>query len=115
MLVKLSNENVVEELSLAYGGMGPITIHCRKVADLARGRKFDDGLLDDVIQCLIDKDVHLELDAVGGMVQFRRALAISFFYKFFSNVRHGVDSFPQRDRPVSTSVRSVTNSTNTTL
>ena len=49
-------------------------------------RNWDQSLLDDVIAWLRE-DFPLKINAPGGMVEYREALAASFFFKFFIYVK----------------------------
>lgn len=49
-------------------------------------RKWEDNLVTDVCNLLKD-DLPLDPGAPGGMVEFRRTLTTSFFFKFYLSVQ----------------------------
>lgn len=75
----------VKELALCYGGM-----HDRTVSALQTTRKqisnfWNEELLQNVCAGLAE-ELSLAPDAPGGMVEFRRTLTLSFFFKFYLTV-----------------------------
>ncbi|XP_067841272.1 xanthine dehydrogenase/oxidase-like [Heptranchias perlo] len=77
--------NVVEELGLSYGGMGPTTVSAKKTSEQLLGKKWDKELLQEACALLV-AELTLSPSAPGGMVQFRRTLSLSFFFKFYLSV-----------------------------
>uniref|UniRef100_A0A452RIK0 Xanthine dehydrogenase n=1 Tax=Ursus americanus TaxID=9643 RepID=A0A452RIK0_URSAM len=70
----------VKELALCYGGMiGALSHH------VLSGSSWNEGLLQAVCAGLAE-ELHLSPDAPGGMVDFRRTLTLSFFFKFYLTV-----------------------------
>lgn len=53
--------------------------------DLLSGRFWNEKLLQDVCAGLAE-ELSLPPDAPGGMVEFRRTLTLSFFFKFYLTV-----------------------------
>lgn len=86
MRVKFAAANgsgfVVEELSVAYGGMAATTKPAIRVAKAASGLGWSEKELHALLRSLAD-DVKLPPDVPGGMAEYRQALATSFFFKFF--------------------------------
>ncbi|KAK7462501.1 hypothetical protein BaRGS_00038470 [Batillaria attramentaria] len=60
----------VTDAALAFGGMADVTVMATKTRDGLVGH-------------LLCEDLPLEAGAVGGMVQYRRTLTLSFFFKFY--------------------------------
>ncbi|XP_041043265.1 xanthine dehydrogenase/oxidase [Carcharodon carcharias] len=77
--------DVVEELGLSYGGMGPTTLSAKKTSEQLLGKKWNKELLQEACLLLVD-ELTLSPSAPGGMVQFRRILSLSFFFKFYLSV-----------------------------
>ncbi|XP_078398847.1 xanthine dehydrogenase/oxidase [Cetorhinus maximus] len=77
--------DVVEELGLSYGGMGPTTMSAKKTSEQLLGKKWNKELLQEACLLLVD-ELTLSPSAPGGMVQFRRILSLSFFFKFYLSV-----------------------------
>ncbi|MEJ1287177.1 hypothetical protein NN561_018192 [Cricetulus griseus] len=75
----------VQELSLCYGGMADRTISALKTTPRQLSRSWNEELLQDVCAGLAE-ELHLAPNAPGGMVEFRRTLTLSFFFKFYLTV-----------------------------
>ncbi|RDD44277.1 Xanthine dehydrogenase/oxidase [Trichoplax sp. H2] len=73
---------IIRDCTLSFGGMAPITIIARKTSDFLVGREWNENLTDIVIQ-LLSKDMPLAFSTPGGMVEYRKILAPSFFLKFY--------------------------------
>lgn len=76
----------VLKLDLAFGGMAPTTVMALGTMKELVGRKWDASLLEDGTSQLA-RDLPLAFSAPGGMVEYRRALTLSFFFKFYLSVR----------------------------
>ncbi|XP_053396021.1 xanthine dehydrogenase/oxidase-like isoform X1 [Mercenaria mercenaria] len=85
------NSNVIKKLSLAYGGMAITTIMPTRTMAAVVGRKWDDSLVMDICRLLAD-DLPLQPGSPGGMVEYRRTLTISFFFKFYLSVQMQLQS-----------------------
>ncbi|XP_064622237.1 xanthine dehydrogenase/oxidase-like [Lineus longissimus] len=77
---------VIKELSVAYGGMAPITVMAVNTMQKANGRTWNEDLIPVMCQCLAE-DLPLRPDAPGGSVSYRRTLTTSFFFKFYLAVQ----------------------------
>ncbi|XP_046738971.1 xanthine dehydrogenase isoform X2 [Diprion similis] len=93
--------NEVQNAFLAYGGMAPTTTLARKTCESMIGKKWDEPLLDSVFDSLMI-ELPLPGNVPGGMVQYRRALTLSLFFKAFLQITKylnmdsiGVDSLPK--------------------
>ncbi|XP_029794417.1 xanthine dehydrogenase/oxidase-like [Suricata suricatta] len=75
----------VKELALCYGGMADRTISALKTTRRQISHFWNEGLLQDVCAGLAE-ELSLAPDAPGGMVEFRRTLTLSFFFKFYLTV-----------------------------
>ncbi|XP_075392187.1 xanthine dehydrogenase/oxidase [Tenrec ecaudatus] len=75
----------VKELAICYGGMADRTISALKTARKQLSKLWNEELLQDVCAGLAE-ELHLPPDAPGGMVEFRRTLTLSFFFKFYLTV-----------------------------
>nr|XP_026690657.1 xanthine dehydrogenase/oxidase-like [Ciona intestinalis] len=76
----------VKEFSAAFGGMAATTVLATSVMNKIVDRKWEDDLIEDVALWLRE-DFPLKLDTPGGMVEYREALALSFFFKFYIFVK----------------------------
>ncbi|XP_038627933.1 xanthine dehydrogenase/oxidase-like [Tachyglossus aculeatus] len=75
----------VEKLEMSFGGLGDKTLQALETSRKQTGRFWDESLLADVCAGL-EEELRLAPDARGGMVQFRRTLTLSFFFKFYLSV-----------------------------
>uniref|UniRef100_A0A8B9ZKZ1 Xanthine dehydrogenase n=1 Tax=Anas platyrhynchos TaxID=8839 RepID=A0A8B9ZKZ1_ANAPL len=77
--------NRVEDVKLSYGGMAPTTVLALKTCKELIGRDWNEKLLQDACR-LLAGEMDLSPSAPGGMVDFRRTLTLSFFFKFYLTV-----------------------------
>ncbi|XP_030304646.1 xanthine dehydrogenase/oxidase isoform X3 [Calypte anna] len=75
----------VQEIKLSYGGMAPTTVLALKTCQAITGRDWNEKLLQDVCH-LLAGEMDLPPSVPGGMVDFRRTLTLSFFFKFYLTV-----------------------------
>ncbi|XP_036603994.1 xanthine dehydrogenase/oxidase isoform X1 [Trichosurus vulpecula] len=75
----------VQELDISFGGMADRTIPALKTTRKQQGRYWNEELLQEVCASLAE-ELSLEPDAPGGMIDFRRTLTLSFFFKFYLTV-----------------------------
>uniref|UniRef100_A0A672V8D2 Xanthine dehydrogenase/oxidase n=1 Tax=Strigops habroptila TaxID=2489341 RepID=A0A672V8D2_STRHB len=75
----------VKEIKLSYGGMAPTTVLALKTCQELTGRDWNEKLLQDACH-LLAGEMDLSPSAPGGMVDFRRTLTLSFFFKFYLTV-----------------------------
>ena len=78
-------EHKIQEIAFGYGGMAPTTVFCPQTEEQLVGKVWNEDLLPLAYEFL-EKDLPLSDNAPGGMIQFRRTLTTSFFYKFFLRV-----------------------------
>ncbi|KAK4295724.1 hypothetical protein Pmani_031735 [Petrolisthes manimaculis] len=76
----------VSKLTLAFGGMAPTTVMAINTCKELKGRAWDASLLEEGTSLLL-QELPLSPSAPGGMVEYRRALTVSFFFKFYLTVR----------------------------
>ena len=84
-LEKKGEEQIIKEIAFGYGGMAPTTVYCPETEKNLIGKTWNSDLLPFAYE-LLEKDLPLAPGAPGGMIQFRRTLTTSFFYKFFLRV-----------------------------
>uniref|UniRef100_A0A8C5SZC2 xanthine dehydrogenase n=1 Tax=Laticauda laticaudata TaxID=8630 RepID=A0A8C5SZC2_LATLA len=77
--------NRLEEIKLSYGGMAPTTVMAVKTCQKLIGREWKEDLLQEACR-LLAEEMNLSPSAPGGMVDFRRTLVLSFFFKFYLTV-----------------------------
>lgn len=81
---------VVSDASIAYGGVAPLSLSASKTKDFLIGKIWNRELLQDALK-ILQKNILIKDDAPGGMVEFRKSLTLSFFFKFFLWVSHQMD------------------------
>lgn len=90
----------VEDMSLAFGSMAVRTSLAPSAAEYARGKAWTSDILDGVFAG-VEKDLPLAANTPGGMVDYRRCMTRSLFYKFFMQVcseAYGAASIPAEYR-----------------
>ncbi|XP_066551006.1 xanthine dehydrogenase/oxidase [Amia ocellicauda] len=80
---------IVEELHLSYGGMAATTVLAQNTSKQLIGREWDEALLQKACSSLA-KEMDLDPSAPGGLVPYRRTLALSLFFKFYLTVKRKV-------------------------
>ncbi|KAI1884851.1 hypothetical protein AGOR_G00214090 [Albula goreensis] len=76
----------VEDLSIYYGGLAPCTKEATKTCQAVIGRPWSEETLSHAYRLLLD-EMDLPPSAPGGKVEFRRALTLSFLFKFNLEMR----------------------------
>jgi xanthine dehydrogenase/oxidase len=86
-LIEAEGNWITSDASIVYGGVAAVPLRASKTESFLIGKKWDSGLLDDAFD-LLKEDIPLSENAPGGMIEFRRSLTLSFFFKFFLSVTH---------------------------
>lgn len=89
-LEERGDSRVVSDASIVYGGVAPLSLSATRTKDFLIGKSWNKELLQGALKVL-QKDVLLKDDAPGGMVEFRKSLTLSFFFKFFLWVSHQME------------------------
>ncbi|CAM8886680.1 unnamed protein product [Rhodiola kirilowii] len=102
VLLELKDQKwIVADASIVYGGVAPLSLSASGTEDYLIGKNWDQDLCVGALKVL-EKDIFLKEDAPGGMVEFRRSLTHSFFFKFFLWVSHqmnGTEHFSAKVQP----------------
>ncbi|XP_014640209.1 PREDICTED: aldehyde oxidase 2 [Ceratotherium simum simum] len=77
--------DAIEDLSIAYGGVGDATVSAHKSCQQLLGWRWNELMLDEACRLLLD-EVSLPGWAPGGSVEFKRTLLVSFLFKFYLEV-----------------------------
>ncbi|KAI3838046.1 hypothetical protein MKW98_008997 [Papaver atlanticum] len=80
----------VADASIVYGGVAPVSLSASKTEMLLTGKNWGQGLIQDALRELRE-DIVIKDGAPGGMVEFRRSLTLSFFFKFCLWVSHQME------------------------
>lgn len=84
--VRLNDKNDVEDCSLVYGGMAPVTISAKTAVQYLHGKKFTDPKTLEGVMNALEQDFDLRFGVPGGMATYRKSLALGFFYRFYHEV-----------------------------
>lgn len=90
---------VVSDASIVYGGVAPYSVSANETKKFLIGKHWNKEMLQGALKVL-EKDIVLKEDAPGGMVEFRKSLILSFFFKFFLWVCHQMDGVAFFDETV---------------
>ncbi|KAF8985478.1 hypothetical protein BGZ52_010589 [Haplosporangium bisporale] len=84
--VQLAPDNTILETGFGYGGMSAFTCQAKKTSAFLAGKTWGQkDVLDRALE-LLDEDLPMELSTPGGMPEYRRTLAKSFFVRFWWDV-----------------------------
>lgn len=89
-LEKKDKEWLVSDASIVYGGVAAVSFSASNTKDFLIGKNWNKELLGGALKFL-EEDILLKKDAPGGMVEFRKSLTLSFFFKFFLWVSRELD------------------------
>ncbi|KAL2507325.1 Xanthine dehydrogenase 1 [Forsythia ovata] len=81
---------MVADASIIFGGVAPLSLSASETKKFLIGKCWNKELLQGALKVL-ETDIPLKEDAPGGMVEFRKSLTLSFFFKFFLWVCHQMD------------------------
>nr|KAG5712866.1 hypothetical protein BaRGS_007463 [Batillaria attramentaria] len=85
MRVVVDDVAKVTELSLAFGGVSNVTVMATNTMKQLIGCIWNEELLSKACD-LLTSDLPLDPASPGGMVEYRRTLTVSFFFKFYLTV-----------------------------
>ncbi|KAJ4371997.1 hypothetical protein N0V83_003770 [Neocucurbitaria cava] len=81
--VRLDSEGLVEDSSIVYGGMAPMTKESPKTQKALLGKRwFHSETLDAALTALLE-DYDLPYGVPGGMADYRKTLTLSLFFRFW--------------------------------
>jgi xanthine dehydrogenase/oxidase len=81
--VRLDSENKVEDVSVVFGGMAPMTKESPKTQNALLGKPwFHSKTLDAALKGLLE-DFDLPYSVPGGMADYRKTLTLSLFFRFW--------------------------------
>lgn len=84
--LRLSKENVVEDISMAYGGMGPTTVQAKKTMEYLQGKTWGKHEVLEGAYNALEQDFNLAYSVPGGMPVYRKSLALGFFFRFWHDI-----------------------------
>ncbi|PHH79027.1 hypothetical protein CDD80_5741 [Ophiocordyceps camponoti-rufipedis] len=89
--LRLDSEGVVESCSLIYGGMAAMTVSAAKATRHLVGKRFAELETLEGAMNALGQDFDIPYSVPGGMASYRKALALSFFYRFYHDVLAQLD------------------------
>ena len=84
--VQLNDAKIVENASLIYGGLAPITKAAQQATEFLKGKDFTDPRTLEGVMNALGADFDLRFGVPGGMPTYRKSLALGFFYRFYHEV-----------------------------
>jgi xanthine dehydrogenase/oxidase len=81
----------VQDSSLAYGGVAAVVVVAKKTQEFLKGKPWSREILDKAL-ALLEEEIYMAGNAPGGMVEFRRSLISSFFFKFFLHTSYKLEA-----------------------
>ena len=85
MRIKLRPEQegwLMEDVSIAFGGMAPKTVMASKTMGCLMGKKFEEGTFVEARRVMQD-EFRMPEDVPGGQAEYRLTLACSFLHRFY--------------------------------
>ncbi|KAG8164117.1 hypothetical protein KVR01_006035 [Diaporthe batatas] len=95
--VKLDDKGIVEEANLCFGGMAAWTTAAKQANEYMVGKKFAELETLEGTMNALEQDFNLQFSVPGGMASYRKALAMSFFYRFYNEVMLGLGDHEHTD------------------
>lgn len=77
--------HIVKAMNMAFGGMAPTVAMATDSSSIAVGKKWNNELVEIVNKSLII-ELPLAANAPGGMIQYRRSLTLSLFFKAYLHI-----------------------------
>lgn len=84
--VRLNDQGLVEDISLVFGGMAPMTVEAVKTMKYLHGKKWYNPKTLDEAMSNLGADFDLRFGVPGGMATYRKTLAISLFFRYWHEV-----------------------------
>nr|XP_022900114.1 xanthine dehydrogenase [Onthophagus taurus] len=81
------NTKKIKDIYMAFGGMAPTTVLATKTRENLIGKEWNNDFVETGFNNLIE-DLPLSHGAPGGMIQFRRSLTLSFFFRMYLQISH---------------------------
>ncbi|KAJ6665275.1 hypothetical protein lerEdw1_004324 [Lerista edwardsae] len=81
--------DVIEDLTILYGGIDCVTVSARQSCQALLGRNWNEEMLDEACRLILG-EIIVSPSAPGGKVEYRRTLLVSFFFRFYLEVLQGL-------------------------
>lgn len=97
--------DVVAQMHLAFGGMAPTVALAPETCARIVGRKWTNKLVEKVSTGLM-KELPLAPSAPGGMIQYRKSLTLSLFFKAYLEIAQTLERYVADRKPIPANERS---------
>ncbi|KAM9038260.1 aldehyde oxidase 4-like isoform 1-T2 [Sarcophilus harrisii] len=77
--------NSIKDFKMFFGNVGSSTVSASKTCEQLIGKQWNDIMLSEACRLVLD-EIQIPPTAVGGMVEYKRTLMISFIFKFYLKV-----------------------------
>ncbi|KAM3917313.1 aldehyde oxidase-like [Leptodactylus fuscus] len=94
------NTDIIKNLCIFYGGLGATTVSAKKTSQQLVGKHWNEDMLSEACKLILD-EIHLSPSAPGGMVEYKRTLTISFFFKLYLEVLQALNQLNPNNRDIS--------------
>ncbi|XP_077304771.1 aldehyde oxidase-like [Lithobates pipiens] len=92
--------DIIKDIRIFYGGVGASTVCAKATSKALIGKHWNEEMLGKACQLILD-EVSLPPSAPGGMVEYKRTLTISFFFKFYLEVLQALDQLDPSNPDIS--------------
>ena len=94
---EIDGDWVVNDSTIAYGGVAPDVVVAHSAAQVMKGKQISIDMMTEALHAVKD-EVHIPADAMGGMVDYRRTLILSFLKRSLgrASVKLSVDTASER-------------------
>ncbi|KAM0330938.1 hypothetical protein ACHAQA_003895 [Verticillium albo-atrum] len=89
--IKLDDDGIVSECNIIYGGMAAMTVAAKNAMAYLVGKRLAELETLEGTMSALGTDFDLQFSVPGGMASYRKALAFSFFYRFYHDVVTNID------------------------
>ncbi|KAG8432674.1 hypothetical protein GDO86_017063 [Hymenochirus boettgeri] len=100
MKVQFDEDAVIKDIHIYYGGVGPTTACVKHTCKALITKHWDDHMLSEACRLIVD-EISLPPSAPGGMVEYRRTLTLSFFFKFYLEVLQRLNHMESHNSDIS--------------
>lgn len=88
MYVKFDlNSGTIIAMNVAFGGMAPVTVMVKETSKSLIGQNWNEDMMKKAFESLM-RELPLDPSAPGGMIQYRRSLTLSLFFKAYLEISH---------------------------
>lgn len=78
----LESKAIVEDIQIIYGGVASVQKRAKELESYLLGKEWTYENMSKSLP-ILSKELPIADNAFGGMVRYRRALILSFFFKFY--------------------------------